>query len=736
MFYAHSPDAKRGIIGQSYIKHIRGVVANANSSACAVAKYAAKDGSLLQTVVAQAAEFHDLGKLDDANQEVLSGAKKAQSLPVQHTDAGTAALLSTCNPSPISAALIRSHHIGFPDFIAESNRGERFLRDDAVSEHVNQTLESLRQRHSSLRNDVIQNGIPENPSLNLALFLRLSLSCLVDADHTDTSIHYGDYPSQECIVELKPAERLQMLDRYVAGLVNTVDERSRLRAEMYQTCRNANTDRRIASCDSPVGSGKTTAIMAHLLAQAHRRGLRRIFVVLPFTNIITQSVEVYRKALLLPGENSEDVVAELHHRADFQSIESRHLSALWKAPIIVTTAVTFFETLASNTPSALRRLHNLPGSAIFVDESHAALPAKLLPVAWDWIKAYSEEWGCYWVLASGSLNRFWQIPEFDKHPPIVPEIVDSQLRSRLASYEKGRVIYRYNEKRQTAEELVSWIAGMPGPRIVVFNTVQSAAVVASLYAKKYGRDRVEHLSTALSPSDRAITLNRIKTRLDNPQNEVEGNWTLIATSCVEAGVDISFRTGLRELGALVSLLQISGRVNRHGQETCAEVWTFRLAEIDPLKIHPGIKEAVTVLQGFFESSQTIAPELCTKALEQEIRMSGVSSVFEKLRIAEKQNRFPLVEEKFKVIDTDTRTVVVDPGLIERISGHKSVDWKEIQTKSVQIWKYQIDTLRVPELIGKSGLYGWNLAYDDFIGYMAGVLAVRNFSAGTGEGTII
>ena len=54
-------------------------------------------------------------------------------------------------------------------------------------------------------------------------------------------------------------------------------------------------------------------------------------------------------------------------------VKSRYLTALWKAPIIVTTAVTFFETLASNSPSTLRRLHNLPGSGIFVDESHAAL---------------------------------------------------------------------------------------------------------------------------------------------------------------------------------------------------------------------------------------------------------------------------------------------------------------------------------------------------------------------------
>jgi Rad3-related DNA helicase len=209
--------------------------------------------------------------------------------------------------------------------------------------------------------------------------MRTLLSCLADADHTDTSINYGNYPMPEKTVSLCPSERLAKLDRYVKGLEGD-DERIGLRQAMYAACRDSTIDENISSCASPVGSGKTFAVMAHLLAQASKRGLRRIFVILPYTNIISQSVKAYRRALVLPHENPEDVVAELHHRADFQSIEARHMTALWRAPIIVTTAVAFFETLASDTPSTLRRLHELPGSAVFVDEAHAVLPAKLLPL--------------------------------------------------------------------------------------------------------------------------------------------------------------------------------------------------------------------------------------------------------------------------------------------------------------------------------------------------------------------
>jgi hypothetical protein len=724
MLLAHSADAKKGVPVQSYAAHVGGVVSRAVKAADSASKYFMHNGDLLREVVRRAAEFHDLGKLDEANQEVLAGVKKAKSLPVQHTDAGTAFLLKD-GGTPLDAVLVRSHHIGLPDFIDESNRPEESMfRDEKVRQHVDGSITTLLASHAN----ALVKSLSESPQPdaglkgNSSLFFRLALSCLADGDHTDTAIHYKDYPAEESAIELNPIARLEALNAYVAALGKTNDDRSRLRSEMYCTCRDSIVKTEITSCDSPVGTGKTTAVMAHLLAQAEKRGLRRVIVVLPFTNIITQSVQVYRKALVLPGENPEKVVAELHHRADFQDVQSRHLTALWKAPIIVTTAVTFFETLASNSPSTLRRLHNLPGCGIFIDESHAALPAKLLPLAWDWLKGYSEEWGCYWVLASGSLNRFWQIPEIDKNPPAIPEIVPDDLRNRLAGYESRRINYRYNSEPQNANTLVGWLSTLPGPRLVILNTVQSAAAIALAYRERFGCESVEHLSTALTPTDRTRTLERVKERL---QNSGKTDWTLVATSCVEAGVDISFRTGVRELGSLVSLLQTAGRVNRHGCNNDAEVWTIRLAEAGLLKLHPGLKDAAQILRDIFDSQKVVSPELCTEALKREIRLAGTD--LGKLQKMEKEMRFPQVEKGFHVIAGDTRAVVVEKALIERLERFEPIDWQDIQKGSVQIWGYKLEALHIPELNGKPGLYKWNLAYDDFIGYMAGILQVEAFT---------
>jgi CRISPR-associated endonuclease/helicase Cas3 len=716
MYYAHSK--KGDVPAQEYSAHIYGVMSLARKYAKTLSRYLKYDKLLLSQSVGKAVAYHDLGKLCRDNQEVLLGQKQAKALPINHVDAGVAHFLDERHLSAVSAAAIQAHHIGFPDFSSEMNKGNMIFRDASVALEVDSELSGLEKIHDSL---IVADFECVNEEIkgNRSVFFRMLLSCVADADHTDTAINYGRYPKDEKVVSLRAAERLTQLNKYVEGLKKPGDdnERNNLRNEMYHTCRDSNIFSNISSCDSPVGSGKTTAVMAHLLAQAEKRGLRRIFVILPFTSIIKQSVDTYRSALSLPGENASDVVAEIHHRADFESKDARHLTALWRAPVIVTTAVAFFETLASNSTATLRRLHELPGSAIFVDESHAALPASLLPLAWKWINIYASEWSCYWVLASGSLNRFWTIPEIADNSPsnCVPEIIDDNLRSRLSVYENSRISYRCELTPQSTFELVDWIAKLPGPRLVIMNTVQSAAVLADHYSTMLGRKCIEHLSTALTPNDRDVTLKKVKNRLADKDDT---DWTLVATSCVEAGVDLSFRNGFREIGSLVSLLQASGRVNREGTLSNSEMWSFCIQEDGMLKLNPGLKQAATVLKDYFESNASISPELSTQSIADEIALYGLSGRHKKLVSSEELQNFPQVEQDFKVIDTDKRLVVVDKDIANRLR-YGMVDWRELQQMSVRIAKHKLVELKTPVIV--DNIYNWSLEYDTFLGYMAGVV---------------
>lgn len=733
-FLAHS--AKNGHPAQSYSDHIHGVYEKALSYVAAIEKHVPNCSKALHHCILNGAIWHDLGKLDPLNQKVLHGTTKALHLPINHTDAGIAAI-NKDNPENLFAAIIvASHHKGLPNLPYSGDDSlcdDDFPRstDEQCKLNTDKILSYLINIHKQLVcfNDNSEEVLADD--FDLSVFLRLALSCLADADHTDTALAYKQIPIIEKIPPLRAKERLIKLDQYVNKLNQKhQDERAGLRQEMYYTCRNSKVSTKFSICDSPVGSGKTTAIMAHMLQQAEAKNLRRIFVILPYTNIITQSVEIYRKALVLPGEEPQNIVGELHSRADFQNADTRYLTALWQAPIIVTTAVAFFETLSSNRPSSLRRLHELPGSIIFIDESHNALPLKYLPLAWHWMNIFANQWNCYWVFASGSLVRFWQLSNFQKlkqfkiEQPHVTDLIPANLKRRLLNYEKNRVKFCSNKKPLSPDDLISWVHTFPGPRLLILNTVKNAAVIADLICKKYGRQKVEHLSTALTAEDRATTIKIITERLQNP---TDNNWNLVATSCVEAGMNFSFATGFRERASLLSLLQTAGRINRHGEATASQIWDFKLQEHSLLTKNPAIQPSIDILENYFKKQIDITSDLSTDSMDQELTIYNATLLkeIEMLILSENKWEFETIEKDFKVIDSDSATVVIDESFAVSIKENKA-DWRQLQRHSISIRKHLVNKLNLKEII--PNIYQWDLQYDSFLGYMKGILKTQKISS--------
>lgn len=718
-YLAHS--ARDGFPAQSYTEHVHNVTDDARSNAVAVAQYAKAYGKLLICSVYNAALFHDLGKLHAENQNVLHKTDYRGALPIHHQDAGVARLKELPNSLFSQIAICSHHNPGLPDMPRERTRkNNTYFRDEDSDTRakVNNELPILLKQHEEL----VAEGSFEVDSESLgkvdSIFYRILISCLADADHTDTARHYKKYPLEDSMPELRAKERLANLDAYVQKLQSgsSDSERNDLRREMYETCRDSLFRENIVVCDSPVGSGKTTAVMAHLLRRAMKTGARRIFVVLPFTNIIEQSVDVYRKALTLPGEDPESVVAELHHRADYESEDLRALSSNWKSPIIVTTAVAFFETLASNRPAVLRKLHELPGSVIFVDEAHAAVPVKLLPVTWRWITELADAWSCFWVLASGSLVRFWEIGALGTDGRNVPQLISNDLRSRLGLFENRRIEYKFRQERLTVEELTDWVSSCPGPRLVIMNTVKNAAVVADKLLKKSGADGVLHISTALKSEDRKRTIDKVKEWL---KDDSRTDWTLVATSCVEAGVDFSFKTGFREVGSLLSLLQAAGRINRNGEGKNAVIWSFQMRDDEPMLVsNPTINDSAEILTNYFNDNRTISPELCTDAIARELRRNTNADKAKDIVKLERDLWFKKVNGEYRVIDSDSVLALVDEDLKQSVL-HGGCDWKEIQKRTVAISKYKIKDYCLEEL--GEGIYFWSLRYDSFLGVMRGVL---------------
>ncbi len=731
---------------QSYADHIR----NVESGALARFLETGGKSEVMGESLRLSALFHDLGKLLEENQKILSKNERMEALPYDHTDAGVAALLASKETVP--AVLVWSHHRGLPNCPAEyGNTAPPFRSsDEKLRSIVDDRMADLLERH-------VRNGIPglgrqkgdrENQR---QLTLRILLSCLTDSDRTDAAEF--DYGKDTAVIpDLKPEERLNLLVGNIARLnaeqesqsddCERRNERNYLRKMLLENAL-ASENPGIVSLSALVGSGKTFAGIAHLLKIARQNNLRRIFYVAPFTNLIDQTVETLRANLVLPGESPEEIVVAHHHRIQFDSPRLRRYSINWRAPVIVTTAVQFFETMAAHHPADLRKFHQVPRSGVFVDEAHATMPIWFWKQAWPWMKELAYNWGCRFVLASGTQVRFWELEDLGLQIPKcgIPELASEKVQNALEHYEKGRITVRSRSENLDEDEFAEWAASFRMPSIFVFNTVNNAARAALAIEKKFGRrSNVEHLSTALAPKDREDVIGRIKRRLNDSSDT---SWVLTATSCVESGMNFSFRSGGRELSSLSSLLQTDGRINREGESASgAEIWSFSLkikgAE-NGFSSNPGFADAARVLKKLLEKGY-VSPEMVTESLRKEIGSSigedHVRKVCEDIRRCENSGDFPAVSRLFKLVRNLSLTVVINPNLAERIRNGKKVSPEEIQKNSVSISVGDAisPTNEIQKIIPKrfttvirpfengnaveGTVYEWLGKYDNFLGYMA------------------
>ena len=158
----------------------------------------------------------------------------------------------------------------------------------------------------------------------------------------------------------------------------------------------------------PTGGGKTLTSLAFALAHASAQRLDRVIVVIPSTSIIEQTAQVYREAL---GELGGAVLE--HHNAFEMEKEGawaatrvgpdrlRLAMERWDNPIVVTTAVQFFESLFSNRPSRCRKLHSLARSVIVLDEAQT-MPLPLLRPCVAALKELARNYGSSVVLCTAT----------------------------------------------------------------------------------------------------------------------------------------------------------------------------------------------------------------------------------------------------------------------------------------------------------------------------------------------
>ena len=524
---------------QTILEHLKGTASLC--SAFAAAFDAEAQGQL-------AGMAHDIGKYSAAFQRRLHGGPK-----VDHASAGAFECLKA---QQLAAAFaISGHHGGLPDGGGRGDAAGTGTFWGRINRASQGNLEGYHAWQSEF--SLPHANIPAFAGTRLEgmFFTRMLFSCLVDADYTDTGAFMDNSPylpaSSSSMEEL-----WRRLETYVSGWFPPKGALNMQRCVILEQCMSAGAQYGpgLFTLTVPTGGGKTVASLSFALAQAKARRMKRIVYVIPYTSIIEQTAQAFRE--ILGDEN----VLEFHFGVQFDQQEDDTSSPeaapltrsveTWDVPVIVTTAVQFFESLYACQPSKCRKLHNLAQSVLIFDEAQMLPLPYLRPCVWA-IAQLVRHYGASAVLCTATQPAL--DPIFQEFAPEIP------IREICPMAEAHWESFRRVSFQQAGT--LSWmdLAACLQQQEQVLCVVNTRRAAREVFHQLSGSGNF-HLSTLMYPAHRRRILDEIRRRLRDGLP-----CRVVSTSLIEAGVDVDFPAVYRELSGLDSILQAAGRCNREGK---------------------------------------------------------------------------------------------------------------------------------------------------------------------------
>lgn len=659
--------------GQSIEAHLKGTGELAETFAAEFG--AAANGKLCGLA-------HDIGKYSDEFQLRLRGGKK-----VDHATAGAIECFKI--KAAFEAVCVIGHHSGLPNVghkDADTTESQTFFGRKLRAEQGG--IPDYRKNwngHIALPQDYFR---PSGRGFATAFYIRMLYSCLVDADYIDTETFMngdagrGNYEPLSALCD--------KLTAYISKWNNPTREIDILRQKILNSCiEKASAPRGIFSLTVPTGGGKTVASMAFALNHAAANSMKRIIYVIPYTSIIEQNAKVFRDILGQENvvEHHSSVSYELSENADELEYRSALATENWDAPVIVTTAVQFFESLYANRSSKCRKLHNIANSVIIFDEAQMIPSNNLRPCVAaiaELVRAYNATA----VLCTATQPAIDEmLLEYSKKESVVelcPDVDGMFEKFRRTSFEK--------EGRLTTDELVSRLESQQQVLCIV-NTRKFAQEVYEALPSE-GRF---HLSTLMCPVHRKQKLDEIRERLKSGKT-----CRVVSTSLIEAGVDVDFPRVFREMAGLDSILQAAGRCNREGKRSAeSSIVTVFESENKVNKLIAVNRDAAEeTVRDWTQPNTTSTIERYFKAYRDFLRnddKSGVITASEK-GISGCGLPFEWIAKEFKLIDQNTFTVYISVGegkeLISRLrEGERSRElYRKAGMYSVSIYENHFNAL--------------------------------------------
>lgn len=625
---------------------------------------------------------HDLGKYSQAFQRRIRGSPEQ----VDHSSAGMVECIR--RKQTMAAFAVAGHHGGLPDGGNRTDTGDQ----GTLQGRYRRTMQGGLEPYDAWKQEVQlpQASIPDfvrrDPCV-LMFYTRMLYSCLVDADFLDTEAFVQQTERPAPIVTMEALYR--RLLNYTAQWGNAKTALNQQRNLILERCKSEGQQRPsgLYTLTVPTGGGKTVASLAFALSHAMAQGKNRVIYIVPYTAIIEQTAQVFRDILGSEAvlEHHSGMLWDLEENSDHPAYRMAQATENWDAPVIVTTAVQFFESLYHNRSSRCRKLHNIANSVLVFDEAQMLPLAYLHPCVYAiaQLVAHFRSTALLCTATQPALDKL--LAQYLPNQPAVElcpsDLYNPDIFRRVTWQQMGCLSW---------SDLAQELEKCPQALCVV-NTRKSAQELYTLLP----REGTFCLTTLLYPAHRQRIYQEIRQRLNQGLP-----CRVVSTSLIEAGVDLDFPRVFREEAGLDSILQAAGRCNREGKRPAGEsiATVFRSQTPIPPSLSRAAAAARVAMERFSDFS---TPEAIHCYFEEWLDLSGQEAQDQQdiMGLMERGDLpFATIADRFHLIDSKGRTIYIPleegAGLVEQLrqKQYRRSLYRRLGRYSVTVYEGQFQAL--------------------------------------------
>jgi CRISPR-associated endonuclease/helicase Cas3 len=623
-FYSHSKKLPTGEISgiKTLERHTKNVVQNSLQLFSENVSFSYPNEEL-KNLITIIAKFHDLGKYIPDFQNYLLGKPFNQELKNHSRFGAYAAFCKLLNKSfnyaLIAYLIIVRHHNNLINFINDS------IFRDINQNSLNETFEKQKSKVDQFIRE-IENELNESNLHSLLQFpfecfgtenlrrkvrrLSRELNCenyflinylfslLIEADKLDAS-------ENEIYVEKEiPTD---LVNGYLSNLsYDKLKEEVRNKVLSKLETINISEDK-LFTLTAPTGIGKTITGLNFALELRYRMSKNgkksKIIYALPFINIIEQNLKVYNDVLKRSAKviahyqfSGDDFFKEKNNNEIEEGKNYRNklmLLETWQADVVITSFVQFAETIISNKNKALKKFAHFADAIVILDEVQA-IDVEKLPLIGAVIYFLSKYLNTRFLLMTATKPYVFELAEKLTNGSVnYIELLDNH-KEVFNKFNRTKIVPLGIES-EIDEEIFIQIFEKKWERnkscLIVANTVNRSLCLFEKM-REYLREKnlnnpLYYLSTNILPANKLCVIEKIKCSLKINEAPI-----LIATQTVEAGVDLDFDMGFRDIAPLDSIIQVAGRINRYNSKEKEGAPLYVVNFKDCKKIYGSIVEAI------------------------------------------------------------------------------------------------------------------------------------------------